>query len=149
MLLSTVATAFGAVWLASSAVQPVTEIADQAASFKPGVTGQRIQVCGEGLQPGHCAGALGVARNQLDRPAGEAGMGCQLGGDRGLAGAVRPEESERLAGGDVEVDRVDGGERAEPLGQAAGMDQGVLGPLRVGHGTGIVPAATASARPSR
>jgi signal transduction histidine kinase len=42
VLLSTVATGFGAVWLASSAVEPVTEIADQAASFKPGVTGQRI-----------------------------------------------------------------------------------------------------------
>ena len=34
-----------------------------------------------------------------------------------------PEEAERFAGGDVEVDGVDGGEVAEPLGQAAGMDE--------------------------
>ena len=42
---------------------------------------------------------------------------------RGLAGAVRAEEAERLAGRDVEVDGVDRGELAEPLRQAAGMDE--------------------------
>jgi signal transduction histidine kinase len=42
VLLSTIATAFGAVWLASSAVQPVTELAEQAGSIRAGVTGQRI-----------------------------------------------------------------------------------------------------------
>ena len=40
-----------------------------------------------------------------------------------LAGAVGPEEAEALAGRDVEVDPVDGGELAEPLGQAAGVDE--------------------------
>ena len=42
---------------------------------------------------------------------------------RRLAGAVRPEEAERLAAVDLDVDPVDGGEVAEPLDQAAGRDQ--------------------------
>ena len=42
VLLGTVATAFGAVWLAGSAVQPVTEITEQAEAIEPGVWGQRI-----------------------------------------------------------------------------------------------------------
>jgi len=41
-LLSLVATAFGAAWLARSAVAPVAEIADQAEGIGPGVVGQRI-----------------------------------------------------------------------------------------------------------
>ncbi|HXV86818.1 MAG TPA: ATP-binding protein [Gemmatimonadales bacterium] len=42
MLLSLVATAFGATWLARSAVAPVGEIADQAEGIGPRVNGQRI-----------------------------------------------------------------------------------------------------------
>jgi len=42
VLLGTIATAFGAVWLAGSAVQPVTEITEQAEAIEPGVPGQRI-----------------------------------------------------------------------------------------------------------
>lgn len=42
VLLGTIATAFGAVWLAGSAVQPVTEITAQAEAIEPGVAGQRI-----------------------------------------------------------------------------------------------------------
>jgi hypothetical protein len=43
---------------------------------------------------------------------------------RGLARAVRAEETERLAGRDLEVDAVDGGEVAEALGEAVGGDDG-------------------------
>ena len=46
---------------------------------------------------------------------------------RGLAGAVGAQEPERLAGRHVEIHAVHGRERAEPLGQAAGMDQGFGG----------------------
>ncbi len=42
VLLSTVATAFGALWLAGSAVRPVTEITEQAQRIGPRVAGQRI-----------------------------------------------------------------------------------------------------------
>jgi two-component system OmpR family sensor kinase len=42
VLLGTVATAFGAVWLAGSAVEPVAEITGQAEAVKAGVVGQRI-----------------------------------------------------------------------------------------------------------
>ena len=42
VLLGTVATGFGAVWLAGSAVEPVAEITAQAEGVKAGVTGQRI-----------------------------------------------------------------------------------------------------------
>ena len=56
---------------------------------------------------------------------------------RGLAGAVRAEEAERLARRDVEVDRVDGGELAEPLRQAAGMDQGRVGVAIRGSPAGL------------
>ncbi len=50
----------------------------------------------------------------------------------GLPGTVGAEEAERLAGMHVEIDAVDGGELAEPLRQAAGVDKG--GGRR--HGTG-------------
>jgi signal transduction histidine kinase len=42
VLLGTVATGFGAVWLAGSAVEPVAEITAQAEGVKGGVSGQRI-----------------------------------------------------------------------------------------------------------
>jgi two-component system OmpR family sensor kinase len=42
VLLGTVATAFGAVWLAGSAVRPVAEITQQAERIGPRVAGQRI-----------------------------------------------------------------------------------------------------------
>jgi signal transduction histidine kinase len=42
VLLGTVATAFGAVWLSGSAVAPVREITEQAQAIQPGVTRQRI-----------------------------------------------------------------------------------------------------------
>jgi signal transduction histidine kinase len=64
VLLSTVATAFGAVWLASSAVEPVTEIADQAASIKAGVTGQRITAHADVSE---FEGLVRVLNSMLDR----------------------------------------------------------------------------------
>ena len=64
VLLSTVATAFGAVWLASSAVQPVSEIADQAASIKAGVTGQRITAHADVSE---FEGLVRVLNSMLDR----------------------------------------------------------------------------------
>jgi len=42
VLLGTVATGFGAVWLAGSAVEPVAEITAQAEAVKAGVAGERI-----------------------------------------------------------------------------------------------------------
>ena len=64
VLLSTVATAFGAVWLASSAVQPVGVIADQAASIKAGVTGQRITAHADVSE---FEGLVRVLNSMLDR----------------------------------------------------------------------------------
>ena len=57
--------------------------------------------------------AAGHRRDAADHPHG-----------RALAGPVGTEEPERLPGPNVEVDAVDGGERPEPLGQPAGVDQG-------------------------
>ena len=42
VLLGTLATAFGASWLARSAVQPVIEVAQQAKTLPPGIEGRRI-----------------------------------------------------------------------------------------------------------
>ena len=59
---------------------------------------------------------------------------------RRLPRPVRAEEAECLATRDVEVDRVDGRERAEALGQATGVDERgrrIVGDL--GHGPGMVP----------
>jgi signal transduction histidine kinase len=64
VLLSTVATAFGAVWLASSAVQPVTEIADQAGSIRAGITGQRITAHADVSE---FEGLVRVLNSMLDR----------------------------------------------------------------------------------
>jgi signal transduction histidine kinase len=64
VLLSTIATAFGAVWLASSAVQPVSEIADQARSIKAGVTGQRITAHADVSE---FEGLVRVLNSMLDR----------------------------------------------------------------------------------
>ena len=55
----------------------------------------------------------------------------------GLPGTVRPEEAEGLALAHLEVDAVDGGERAEPLGQALGPDEG-----RPPAAAGSVPPST-------
>src|SRR4029079_15822113 len=55
---------------------------------------------------------------------------------RGLAGTIGTEEPERLALLDVEVDPVDRRELAEPLRQAAGMDERAGA---VGHGRRRVP----------
>ena len=52
---------------------------------------------------------------------------------RRLAGAVRPEEPERLAAVDLDLDPVDGGEVAEPLDQAARRDQRLAGVWRLGR----------------
>ncbi len=64
VLLSTMATAFGAVWLANSAVQPVSEIADQARSFKAGITGQRITAHADVSE---FEGLVRVLNSMLDR----------------------------------------------------------------------------------
>ena len=55
----------------------------------------------------------------------------------GLAGPVGTQEAECLTPPDVEVDRVHSGERAELLGQPAGMDERRC--LRFRHGRTMVP----------
>src|SRR5205814_1491001 len=52
---------------------------------------------------------------------------------RGLPGAIRAEEAERLTALDIEVDRVDRGEVCEALGQATGMDKRVCSGCWCGH----------------
>ncbi len=55
--------------------------------------------------------------------------------ERSLARAVRAQDAEDLAGKEVERDVVDGGEIAEPFGQAPHLHDGgpmYFGPLRIG-----------------
>ena len=81
-----------------------------------GTTPSRARICGPSRAGVQARGCVSVPardrRDAADHPH-----------RRGLAGAVRAEEAERFARRDVEVDGVDGGEVAEPLGQAAGMDE--------------------------
>ena len=87
---------------------------------------------------------LGVEVEDAERPVGHRRDARDHAHRAGLPGAVGPEEAEALALGDVEVDRVDRGERAEALGQATRVDErggGRLGAGRVGHGRPMVPAA--------
>jgi signal transduction histidine kinase len=64
VLLGTVATAFGAVWLASSAVEPVGEITTQARAIRAGVTGQHITAHADVLE---FEGLVHVLNSMLDR----------------------------------------------------------------------------------
>ncbi len=76
-------------------------------------------------------GPLGVGDDVLAQDADAAGLRGDRAGEhadgRGLAAAVRAEEPEDLASGDVEVDAVHGGEVAETLGEAAHGDGDVGG----------------------
>ncbi len=67
VLLGTVATAFGAVWLAGSAVQPVTEITAQAQAIEPGVSGQRITAHADVAEFHGLVGVLNSTLERLDR----------------------------------------------------------------------------------
>lgn len=67
VLLGTVATAFGAVWLAGSAVQPVTEITAQAEAIEPGVSGQRITAHADVAEFHGLVGVLNSTLERLDR----------------------------------------------------------------------------------
>ena len=58
-------------------------------------------------------------------------------------GPRKPNDSPRR---DVEVDGVDGGETAEPLGQSAGMDERGLG--RLLHGRRMLPQGVVPSRPT-
>ena len=79
---------------------------DAESGADPRPVGDRVEARGP------CSVAVGHRRDAADHPH-----------RRGLAGAVRAEEAERLARRDVEVDGVDRGELAEPLRQAAGVDE--------------------------
>ena len=67
VVLGTVATAFGASWLARSAVQPVTQIAEQAEGIAPGAAGQRITAHGDVAEFQTLIGVLNRMLERLDR----------------------------------------------------------------------------------
>ena len=75
-------------------------------------------------EPGSDAGAVRVwvETEDAQRPAADRRDAADHPHRRALAGAVRPEEAERLAAPDVEVDSVDRDEVAEPLHEAASVD---------------------------
>jgi two-component system OmpR family sensor kinase len=64
VLLGTVATGFGAVWLAGSAVEPVAEITAQAEGVKAGVAGQRITAHADVVE---FQGLVRVVNSMLER----------------------------------------------------------------------------------
>ena len=78
--------------------------------------------------------AAGRRRDAADHPHGG-----------GFAGPVGPEEPERLAPAQLEVDPVHGGELAEPLGQARGANEYV----RIGHDPTVPGVPTVSNEFSR
>src|ERR1035437_11123476 len=91
--------------------------------------------------------AAAVHRKLGDVVAGKmdaAGIGRQLsaelGDQRGLAGAVRPDHRVQLAGGDVEHDIVGGDDALEALGQVTDLQQ------RLAHARTFAP--TLASRPS-
>ncbi|MBI2616464.1 MAG: HAMP domain-containing histidine kinase [Gemmatimonadetes bacterium] len=67
VLLGTVATAFGAVWLAGSAVQPVGEITAQAEAIEAGVSGQRITAHADVAEFHGLVSVLNSVLERLDR----------------------------------------------------------------------------------
>lgn len=67
VLLGIVATAFGAVWLAGSAVQPVTEITAQAEAIEPGVSQQRITAHADVAEFHGLVAVLNSMLGRLDR----------------------------------------------------------------------------------
>ncbi len=67
VLLGTVATAFGAVWLAGSAVEPVSEITAQAEGIKAGVSGQRITAHADVAEFQGLVRVVNSMLNRLDR----------------------------------------------------------------------------------
>ncbi|MBI2071424.1 MAG: sensor histidine kinase [Gemmatimonadetes bacterium] len=67
VLLGTVATAFGAVWLAGSAVQPVGEITAQAEAIEAGVSGQRITAHADVAEFHGLVAVLNSVLERLDR----------------------------------------------------------------------------------
>lgn len=67
VLFGTVATAFGAVWLAGSSVQPVTEITAQAEAIEPGVSGQRITAHADVAEFRGLVAVLNSMLERLDR----------------------------------------------------------------------------------
>lgn len=67
VLLGTVATIFGASWLARVAVEPVERIAAQASSIQPGTTGNRITVHADVTEYSSLVTVLNKMLERLDR----------------------------------------------------------------------------------
>lgn len=67
VLLGTVATVYGASWLARSAVRPVLEIADEAEAVAPGRVGQRITAHGDVVEFQTLIRVLNRMLERLDR----------------------------------------------------------------------------------
>lgn len=67
VLLGTVATSFGAAWLAGSSVQPVLEITEQAESMEAGTVGQRITAHADTVEFRGLVSVLNDLLERLDR----------------------------------------------------------------------------------
>ncbi len=86
----------------------------------------------ERASPSRLRRYIGSVGDVVAVEADAAGIRCQLaaelGDQRGLAGAVRPDDRVQLAGVDVERDVVGGDDAAEALGQILDLQQ------RLAHG---------------
>ena len=84
-----------------------------------------LSCCGTTPSRARIAGpsAVGIETEDPERPRRDRRDAADHPHRRALAGAVRPEEAERLAALDVEVDAVDGDELAEALDEAARVDR--------------------------
>ena len=102
------------------------EVGEELARGQPLV---EPQVAGQVADPAaHARGrAARVDAEQLDPPARRPDQVEQQPDRRRLAGAVRPEEAEHLAGLDLEVEVDDAALAAVQLGQSFGADDGVAG----------------------
>ena len=91
---------------------------------------------GDHPQPGADAGALrgGIETEEPQRAPTERRDAAHHPHRRGLPGSVRPEEPERLALEDLEVDAVDGREGAEALRQPGGFHEHAIALRHVGQG---------------
>ena len=116
------------------------------AAVEPDVVGQVADLA---LDAQRLAGR--VEAHDADDAPGRLGQAEQHQDGRRLAGAVGPEQAEHLAGPDREVERLDGGEVAVLLGQAAGDDDRVVGhvgeQLAHRHAAAAGAAARAGRRP--
>ncbi len=89
---------------------------------------------------------VGIVAQDPDHATGRLGEPEQHQDGRRLAGAVRAQQPEHLAGLDREVEVVDGRDRAVLLGQAPGGDDGVVGHVGQQRRHGAAPPPCGSAR---